>query len=91
MTFDEQLELLSQSDLMDSDWYLQEYPDVAAAGMVPAAHYLKYGALMGRDPGPGFSTFFYQTQNPDVGSDLWNPLIHFLTYGHQEGRLPSSA
>jgi len=88
MTFDEQLKLLSNSEFMDSEWYVSTYPDVAAAGMSAAEHYLRYGALMGRDPSSRFSTFFYQKQNQDVDPEHWNPLVHFLTYGHQEGRQP---
>lgn len=88
MTFAEQLDLLKQSPLLDAEWYEARYPDVAAAGMSPAEHYLKYGALMGRDPGPDFSTRFYQKQNPDVAGSNQNPLVHYLSYGQAEGRAP---
>ncbi len=34
-----------------ADWYLQTYPDVAAAGIDPLQHYLAYGRNEGRLPG----------------------------------------
>jgi dTDP-4-dehydrorhamnose 3,5-epimerase len=34
-----------------ADWYLQTYPDVAAAGIDPLQHYLAYGRSEGRLPG----------------------------------------
>lgn len=35
---------------VDSDWYLETYPDVAASGTSPQAHYEKYGRVEGRLP-----------------------------------------
>ena len=32
----------------DPEWYVRHYPDVAASGMNPADHYLRFGALEGR-------------------------------------------
>ena len=29
--------------LFDTDWYLQQNPDVAAAGMNPLLHYMQHG------------------------------------------------
>lgn len=34
----------------DADWYLQQYPDVAAAGVDPWRHYTRYGKREGRLP-----------------------------------------
>ena len=34
----------------DPDWYLQVYPDVAAAGLDPRRHYLRWGRAEGRLP-----------------------------------------
>ncbi len=45
----------------DAEWYLAQYPDVALSGMAPHLHYLRYGYVMGRDPGPEFSTLFART------------------------------
>jgi hypothetical protein len=72
--------------LFDADWYLRQYPDIAASKVDPVVHYLGYGASEGRDPGPGFSTRGYFVRNPDVGADGMNPLVHYLRYGKAEGR-----
>ncbi len=37
-------------DHFSADWYLQTYPDVAAAGIDPLQHYLAHGRIEGRLP-----------------------------------------
>ncbi|GHE80609.1 hypothetical protein GCM10019059_43500 [Camelimonas fluminis] len=78
--------LVSASDLFDAHWYLRTYPDVAAAKLNPANHYISHGANEGRDPGPFFSTRDYLAANPDVRNAGINPLVHYVTFGLQEGR-----
>ncbi len=79
-------QLIRESNMFDSTWYLKRYPDVGIRGMDPVKHYLRYGAKEGRDPGPAFSTAGYQARYPDVVSAAINPLIHYLRYGRKEGR-----
>jgi hypothetical protein len=79
-------ETIRQSGLFDRDWYLQRYPDVRKKGMDPLAHYLRYGAKEGRDPGPGFGTRDYLGRYPDVAESGLNPLVHYIRYGLGEGR-----
>ena len=50
----QQAKALLATGLFDVDFYLRSYPDVAAAGLDPAAHYLLVGAREGRDPHPLF-------------------------------------
>lgn len=80
------LELVRVAGLFDADWYLEQNPDVAVAGLDPAEHYLLHGAAEGRDPGPWFSTAFYLTNYPDVAAAGTNPLVHFVRHGSEEGR-----
>lgn len=40
----------NQPSHFDADWYLEQYPDVAASGMDPLEHYLKFGSAEGRLP-----------------------------------------
>jgi hypothetical protein len=80
------LALLASSPMFDSDWYVRNYPDVPAAGIDPAAHYLSGGAAEGRDPGPHFSTVGYVDRYPDVAATGTNPLLHYLQHGADEGR-----
>lgn len=78
--------LVRQSDLFDVDWYIARYPDVAAAGIDPVAHYLEFGAKEGRDPGPMFDSRYYLQTYPDVVASGINPLVHFLRHGQSEDR-----
>ncbi|MCC6920791.1 MAG: hypothetical protein IT548_16455 [Alphaproteobacteria bacterium] len=83
---DENIPLLHKSDLFDAKWYRTQYPDIAAAGIDPAAHYLASGANEGRDPGPHFSTAWYLTEHKDIAATGANPLVHYLLSGKDEGR-----
>ena len=49
---DEEREILLGSGLFDAAWYAEAYPDVALTGLDPAAHFLAYGRLLRRRPGP---------------------------------------
>jgi len=69
---------LRESGLFDPDWYRDTYPDVVQLAMDPAEHYLKYGALMLRDPRPDFSTRFYMGTHPHVLSGGGNPILEIL-------------
>jgi glycosyltransferase involved in cell wall biosynthesis len=75
--------ILSESRLVDAEWYLRNYPDVVEN---PVDHYIKVGAREGRDPNPLFSTKAYLKLNPDVAISGMNPLVHFVRYGAAEGR-----
>lgn len=82
---------LCRSGLFDAGWYLQAYPEVAAAGLDPALHYLAHGADEGRDPGPRFSTSGYRLQGWRgqgwLGQGGWgqggwgNPALHHARHG----------
>jgi hypothetical protein len=83
---DDERDLVSSSDLFDRDWYLSQYPDVAASGVDPARHFLSRGGGEGRDPGPGFDARSYVLQYPDVAAAGVNALVHYLRSGRAEGR-----
>jgi FkbM family methyltransferase len=57
-------ELISQSNLFDTSYYLESNPDVAGAGINPLEHYLTWGAAEGRDPNPLFDTSYYLEHIP---------------------------
>lgn len=79
-------ETIRRSPYFDRAWYLLTYPDVASAGLDPADHYLRYGAIEGRDPGPLFSSATYLSQYTDVAAAGLNPLLHYMEHGIEEGR-----
>lgn len=56
-----QVKKLINSGYFDAHWYRSKYLDVDMVGIDPALHYIKYGNLMRRDPGPDFPSIFYRT------------------------------
>jgi hypothetical protein len=83
------MRLVSGSGLFHSAWYLIQNPDVASAGVNPVRHYLRRGAIEGRDPNPHFDSDWYLQNNPDVLKAGVNPLVHYLRRGAVEGRNPN--
>lgn len=79
--------VIGQSDLFDAEWYIRQYPDVAAAGLNPVEHYVFHGAAEGRNPSAEFDTSFYLSNNPDVARAGMNPLQHYIENGAKEGRI----
>lgn len=85
--------------LIDNEWYLQTYSDVAASGMNAQEHYLTYGKAEGRYPTrlavqqtevPELDVEWYLKNYPDVAAAGISPIEHYLIYGKQEGRQPSA-
>jgi hypothetical protein len=72
--------------LFDTAFYLQQNPDVEAAGMDPLVHYIVFGSLEGRHPHPLFDSTFYLAENADVAAAGLDPLSHYITHGAAEGR-----
>jgi LmbE family N-acetylglucosaminyl deacetylase len=77
--------LIKRSGLFDAQYYLHHNPDVEAAGMDPAKHYLLFGAFEGRNPSESFDTLLYRYQNPEVVKLGINPLIHYLKCSRRSG------
>lgn len=76
------------SGLLDAAWYRARNPDIVAAGLDPAVHFVRFGAAEGRSPNRYFDTAWYVQQNPDILAAGLNPLTHFLRHGDLEGRRP---
>lgn len=76
-----------ESGLFDARWYLERYPDIAAANLDPLEHFLGHGGAEGRSPGPRFDTRWYVDAYPDVSASGLNPLVHFIRHG--QGRAGS--
>jgi glycosyltransferase involved in cell wall biosynthesis/GT2 family glycosyltransferase len=77
---------IEDSGLFDAAWYLATYRDVERIPMAPLEHYLRFGTLLGRFPGPAFDARGYLQGNPDVEASGMNPLAHYVRHGRQEGR-----
>ena len=78
--------LVAASGLFNADFYLGNNPDVKQTGADPLDHYLEWGGLQGRRPGPAFDGARYLQTYPDVKAAGINPLLHFIQYGLFEGR-----
>lgn len=74
--------------LFDDEWYLSQYPDVAAAGKDPWTHFIVTGASEGRYPNPLFDSAWYTEIHPDVRKGGQNPLLHYIAFGAAELRPP---
>lgn len=83
------IEVIENSAFFSADWYQRIYPDVRSYDRSPAHHYTVFGAEMGRDPGPAFSSAGYLSRNPEVAQVGHNPLWHYELFGKHEGRDPS--
>ncbi|MFC3170284.1 glycosyltransferase [Paracoccus fontiphilus] len=85
MTFEEQVALANSTKHVHHKWYKSNYPDVALLKMDPCAHYVLYGADMGRNPGRSFNTKFYLETYPDAVASGMNPLVHYALHGQGLG------
>lgn len=81
-----QVAQVESSAYFNAQWYCEQYPDVAKSGMNPAEHFVKFGALEGRNPSAAFTTEYYLTQHQDVAASGQHPLIHYVKYGMAEQR-----
>ena len=86
----ESLATIRNSRFFNSTHYLAANPDVRAAGLDAALHYLVHGGREGRDPGPFFSTTAYLARYPDVAEADLNALLHYETRGRLERRLATA-
>ncbi|BBF81380.1 glycoside hydrolase family 99-like domain-containing protein [Asticcacaulis excentricus] len=83
------INVIAASGLFDTEYYLTQNLDVAAAGMEPVYHYVEHGAFEGRNPSQYFDTMWYLSNNSDVFETQINPLFHYIVAGEMEGRNPS--
>jgi len=65
---------LLESGLLDPEYYVRVYPDVRAARIDPALHYIRHGGVEGRTPSAEFDAEFYLATNLDIRISNSNPL-----------------
>ena len=85
-----ELDVIRNSLFFNSEHYLETNPDVRAAGLDAALHYLVHGGREGRDPGPFFSTKAYLARYPDVAEAEVNALLHYETQGRRQNRVAAA-
>ena len=86
---EKEAELIRHSGLFDTDYYLTQALDAAAANTNPVIHFLLRGAAQGLSPNPLFDTNYYVVRNPEVRTRDLNPLVHYLETGSRDGREPN--
>lgn len=62
--------------LFHTSFYLEQYQDVATAGVNPLLHYILYGAFEGRSPNRFFDSQFYLARHQERRDGV-NPLRHY--------------
>lgn len=87
----------------ETEWYVRNYPDVAATELNPFYHYLTLGKIMGYQPNPadamlaedcalmkrhGFDPEFYIASYPELGLNKNQALRHYATAGWIAGLDP---
>lgn len=75
---------------VNAEFYYAHYPDVQAAGIDAAEHFMNFGWKEGRDPSPLFDTSWYLENYLDVAQAGLNPLLHYWNFGAAEGRNPNA-
>ena len=81
-----QIELVKNSPLFDTKWYLAQNPDVKAKKIGAARHYVKHGWKEGRNPSPKFDGNAYLDTYDDIRVANMCPLVHYIINGSKEGR-----
>jgi Glycosyl transferase family 2 len=76
----EAVNAIALSSLFDPDFYLNRNPDVAATGVDPIVHYVRWGAAEDRDPSADFHTASYKARFPELATCMINPLFHALQH-----------
>lgn len=84
---------------VDSVWYLQRYPDVAASGMTASDHFTTYGRKEGRIPNAlaeqilnedAFDLAWYAITYADNLNQDGDPITHYLLFGKRYQCFPNS-
>lgn len=79
-------DICKSKDLVDSEFYLSNYPDVGKTWIPPHIHYSLFGCKEGRWPTADFDTLYYLKRYDDVRELDINPFVHFCEFGNTEGR-----
>ncbi len=83
--------LIEKSQLFDYEYYVDRYPDVVAAGLIPIDHFVMYGAIEGRRPSKYFDPEFYVLDNARYCRENENPLLHYILIGSKYNAKPSKS
>lgn len=77
--FDRQI--IRNSQLVSSEWYLALYPDIRDVKVNPVEHYIRHGIHEGRSISPFFSESFYNLSYRADSMHLSPAILHYLKFG----------
>lgn len=78
-------EVVAESGLFDSDYYVRTNVDIQTLNVDPLIHYLEKGCREGRNPSADFDAKHYLTQCLMLGETPTNPVLHYLSVGMTRG------
>ena len=81
-------DIVTNSGLIDANYYLINGSDVYESAIDPALHYCRFGWREHRRPNIYFDPVWYAETNPDVARLQVNPLVHYLVEGERRNRRP---
>lgn len=90
-TPEEVRQTIERSGLFLPEGYLEQYPDVAAAGVDPLHHFIRWGAAEGRQPFVGFDVKAYRQSAGLMNRPDINPLYHYIVAGQELGLRPGNS
>jgi len=76
--------------LLQPEWYRNQNPDVARAGMDPTEHYVRYGERENRRPNPYFEPNWYKARAKGANNFDGPALVHYSQIGWKKERAASS-
>lgn len=76
--------VVKESEFFDSNWYLENNPDVKYNAMDPVEHYVLWGWKEGRNPSSNFNTKQYLEKFPFLLQEEVCPLVHYEVSNHLE-------
>jgi hypothetical protein len=86
----EEERVVQLSGLVDENWYLINYPDVASADANPLKHYCTQGWKEGRKPNFYFDSDWFCATYPHLLTRGSNPFYDYIARGESENAWPSS-
>ena len=75
-----EVKIIEKSGLFDSNFYYSEYPNIGKLGITSVTHYVRFGAMQGKNPSSSFNTIDYMINNQDCLHYGINPLVHYILY-----------
>jgi len=88
-TITDQIKAVNKTGLFLQEWYREQNPDVAKAGMDPTEHYVRFGETENRRPNPFFEPDWYKERAKGTAKFKGPALVHYSQIGWKKGRAPS--